>query len=245
LNKGVSVVAFPNLGVRGVDHAHSLSSVNEYEFELAVVVAGDGTILRTARTLRNEKPIFTINVGGRGVLAEIKPEGVSSAINRLIDGKYLLERRARIFAKSSKQEFPPALNEILFIRSALTRTPIFTLDFEESSSSFNQRMDGLVVSTPTGTTGHSYSLGSPVAHGTLEVMLVTPIAPLLKFPAIISPIKKMKIRSTYHTNLVVDGQESYSIEAEDVISVQRYKHDTIFVRLKGNGFLQLTNLGFE
>jgi NAD+ kinase len=244
LEKGISVVAFPNLGVKGVDHAHSLASVSDYEFDVAVVVAGDGTILRFVRNLTNEKPIFTINVGGRGILADTKLETASTAIDSLILGNYTLEKRARIFARSVSQEFPPALNEVLFIRSALTRTPTFSIDFGESNV-FNQRMDGLIVSTPTGTSGHSYSLGSPIAHGSLEVAIITPIAPLLRFPVLVCPMRQIKVKSTHHINLVVDGQETYSIEAEETVSIQRYKHDAIFVRLKGNGFFQLSNLGFK
>ncbi len=105
-------------------------------------------------------------------------------------------------------------------------------------------MDGLVISTPTGSTGHSLSNGGPIIHENLECLLVTPIASVNRLPPFVIPIEELNILVNYDVNLVVDGQNSFKISKDQRMTVIKYEHDGIFLRFNKNKLRQLTKLGY-
>lgn len=108
-----------------------------------------------------------------------------------------------------------------------------------------QRMDGLVVSTPTGSTGHSFSVGGPVLHEGMRCLSLTPIASVNRMPQLVIPLEEIIIRSTYESHLILDGQETFKIQADDPIKIMRCSDDAIFLRLQKKGMRQLAKLGFS
>ena len=139
-------------------------------------MGGDGTTLRVFRNLDNEAPILTINVGGnRGILSEITIGEIDDAIEQILAGKFFLDRRIRVVASCGGEEFPPALNEIYISRTNLTRTSEIEIKFQNDT--VQQKMDGVIVATPSGSTGHSFSLGGPILHESLDVLIITPGRP--------------------------------------------------------------------
>src|SRR5215204_1139889 len=120
-------------------------------------------------------PLFSMNIGGnRGILAEAGIDSIDDAINSILTGHYFYDSRLRIQASVDGTTTPAALNDFLFTRINLTRTPTLSLRF--MNDEVKERMDGILISTPTGSTGNSFSIGSPVMHESLNCLMISPIA---------------------------------------------------------------------
>ncbi len=221
----------------------SYSDLEKTNIDIAIAIGGDGTTLRACRGMPPNTSILPMNIGGnRGILSEIGADMIEKSIHDLLNGDFLLERRLRIFANANGKQTFPALNEILCTRSSVMRTPYFsiiTLDNE-----INQRMDGVAVSTPTGSTGHCYSFGGPLLQGNLESLVIVPVGSINRMPSIVVPVENIVIKSNYETNLIIDGQEIYTINSHQNILISRYPIDVTFVRFKNRGLKQLAKLGF-
>ena len=218
--------------------------LKDIKLDLVFAVGGDGTTLRAFRTLPGKVPLLSINSGGhRGILSEIDTESIEDGVGTILTGKYFYDCRIRIQASVNGKLFPPVLNDILIVRVNLTRTPLLSLTL--MGDEIKQRMDGLVVSTPTGSTGHSFSIGGPVLHEGMRCLSLTPIASVNRMPQLVIPLEEIIIRSTYETHLILDGQETFKIQADDPIKIMRCSDDAIFLRLQKKGMRQLAKLGFS
>lgn len=226
--------------------AASVSSIMELkgiDVDVIFAVGGDGTILRTLRPIDWEVPILGVKVGIRGVLLEITPDELPSAIAKLKEGRYLLDRRMRIVCSTKDETFPPALNDVFFTRISQTSLPTVSIR-KEHDILLEQRMDGLIVSTPTGTTAHSLSGGGPVLYEEMDLLLLTPICPLLRLPPLVLPPEAMEVSFSDDYTLVLDGQVAHDMKAGEWVRVRRYETDAVFVRFNRRGLRQLYNLGF-
>lgn len=218
--------------------------LKDIKLDLVFAIGGDGTTLRAFRTLPGKVPLFSINSGGhRGILSEIDTESIEDGVGTILAGKYFYDCRIRIQASVNGKLFPPVLNDILVVRVNLTRTPLLSLTL--MGDEIKQRMDGLVVSTPTGSTGHSFSVGGPVLHEGMSCLSLTPIASVNRMPQLVIPLDEIIIRSTYESHLILDGQETFKIQADDPIKIMRCSDDAIFLRLQKKGMRQLAKLGFS
>jgi NAD+ kinase len=212
--------------------------------DLVFAIGGDGTTLRAFRTIPGNVPLFSINSGGhRGVLSEISAESIDEAINAILAGKYVYDSRIRIQASVNGRVFPPVLNDILIIRVSLTRTPLLSIML--MGDKIKQRMDGIVISTPTGSTGHSFSVGGPVLHEGMSCLVLTPIASVNRMPQLVTPLEEILIQSTHESHLIIDGQETFKINAGEPIKILRFSNDAIFLRLQKKGMRQLAKIGFS
>lgn len=228
--------------MKGVDHVPSVKEIGKSKTDLAITFSGDGTILRLFRSLNSTIPCLCVNVGGRGILAETKPAEIEKSIERIVNGNFTVEKRFRISPSIGSKTLPPALNEVVLIRQSFAKTPSFTIDLG-SNAVFMQRMDGLIVTTPTGSTGHSFSYGSPFLQGTLEAFTLTPLAPIYRFPPIILAPTKIRVVSDYALELVIDGQETFHVEKGVTVSFRKHDKDAVFVRFENAGaYRQLSNL---
>ncbi|MFN3622213.1 MAG: NAD(+)/NADH kinase, partial [Nitrososphaerales archaeon] len=221
------------LKVEDVDELKKLSP------DVVVSVGGDGTLLRTLRLLHDGTPVLAINVGHRGILSEIKPEELDDAIAKLKRGEYILDRRMRIAAESSIK-LPPATNEIYVVRRRHIGTPRFTIKIGEASISI--KMDGVIVATPTGSTGHAYSLKGPVLQENLEAILIVPASPLQNIPPIVITPQLITIKADQPTDIVVDGQEIQQAEEGEEVRIFRCKYDANLVRFKNFILKQLLKM---
>ena len=218
--------------------------LKDIKLDLVFAIGGDGTTLRAFRTLPGKVPLLSINSGGhRGILSEIDTESIEDGVGTILAGKYFYDCRIRIQASVNGKLFPPVLNDILVVRVNLTRTPLLSLTL--MGDEIKQRMDGLVVSTPTGSTGHSFSVGGPVLHEGMSCLSLTPIASVNRMPQLVIPMEEIIIRSTYESHLILDGQETFKIQADDPIKIMRCSDDAIFLRLQKKGMRQLAKLGFS
>lgn len=218
--------------------------LKDIKLDLIFAIGGDGTTLRAFRTIPGKVPLFSINSGGhRGILSEIDTESIEESVKTILAGKYFYDSRIRIQASINGKLFPPVLNDILITRVNLTRTPLLSIML--MGDEIKQRMDGIVVSTPTGSTGHSFSVGGPVLHEGMSCLSLTPIASVNRMPQIVIPPEEILIRSTHESHMILDGQETFKIHADEPINILRCSYDAIFLRLQKKGMRQLAKLGFS
>jgi len=214
------------------------------KIDIIFAIGGDGTTLRAFRTIPGKAPLFSINSGGhRGILSEADADAIDESISAILDGKYFYDSRTRIQASSGKTAFPPALNDILITRVSLTRTPLVSIRL--MGDEIKQRMDGIVISTPTGSTGHSFSIGGPVLHEGMNCLILSPIASVNRMPQLVIPVEEITIQSTYESHLIIDGQETFKVAPDQPIRISRYADDATFLRLQKKGMRQLAKLGFS
>ncbi len=243
LSKKITVYTIAPVNVTGAKQVESLEKLNKVKLDLAVTLGGDGTTLRAFRNLRNETPILTINVGGnRGILSEITLDDIDDAIHAISKNEIWLDKRTRVVASCAGEEFAPALNEIYVNRKNLTKTAEFEIKFQ--SDTVKQKMDGVIISTPSGSTGHSFSIGGPLLHESLDVLIITPVAPVHRLPSIVVPDEKIEINCSHDCNIVMDAQMIKSSEFQQKIIIKKFKKHAVFVRLKKKGLRQMKKLGF-
>lgn len=220
------------------------ADLKDVKLDLVFAIGGDGTTLRAFRSIPGKAPLFSINSGGhRGILSEADASMIGEVIEAIFGGKYFYDSRIRIQAAAGEKVFPPALNDILITRVNLTRTPLVSIGL--MGDEIKQRMDGMVVSTPTGSTGHSFSIGGPVLHEGMSCLILSPLASVNRMPQLVIPVEEITIQSTYESHIVVDGQESFTVQADEPIRISRYADDAVFLRLQKKGMRQLSKLGFS
>ena len=243
ISKKIKVYTIAPVSVTGSEKVESLEELSKIKLDLAVTLGGDGTTLRTFRNLRNETPILTINVGGnRGILSEITLDDFDEAVDAMIKDQVWLDKRTRVVAMCKGEEFSPALNEIYVNRKNLTKTAEFEIKFQNDT--VKQKMDGVIISTPSGSTGHSFSIGGPLLHESLDVLIITPVAPVHRLPSIVVPDEKIEINCSHDCNIVMDAQMIKSSEVDQKITIKKFKNQAVFVRLKKKGLRQMNKLGF-
>jgi len=243
LAKKAFVYTISPVNVEGTKQVASIEELKDKKLDLVVTLGGDGTTLRTFRNLENETPILTINVGGnRGILSEITLEKIDYAIKQMLANKIWLDKRTRVVASCGGEEFSPALNEIYINRKNLTKTAEIEIKFQNDT--VKQKMDGLIIATPSGSTGHSFSLGGPILHESLDVRIITPVAPVYRLESIVVPDEKIEIQFSQDCNIVMDAQVVKSASFEEPIIIKKYKKQAVFVRLKKQGLRQMNRLGF-
>ena len=229
--------------VKGAKKVNSLEDLRKIKLDLVITLGGDGTTLRTFRNLENEIPLLAINVGGnRGIFSEIFLDEFDNAIQSIKKNEIWLDKRIRVIASCNGEQFQPALNEIYVNRKNLTKTAEFVIKFHNDT--VKQRMDGVMISTPSGSTGHSLSVGGPVLHESLDVLIITPVAPVHRLPPIVVPDEKVEITCSHDCNIAMDAQVIKSVGFGDLITVKKYKKQAVFVRLKKRGLRQMAKLGF-
>jgi NAD+ kinase len=200
--------------------------LKEVKIDLVFAIGGDGTTLRAFRTIPGNIPLF-----------------IDESVDAILAGKYFYDSRTRIHASVGKTVFPPALNDILVTRVSLIRTPLISIKL--MGDEIKQRMDGIVISTPTGSTGHSFSIGGPVLHEGMSCLILSPIASVNRMPQLVIPVEEITIQSTYESHLIVDGQETFRVEPDQPIRISHYADDATFLRLQKKGMRQLAKLGFS
>ena len=243
LAKKAEVYTIAPVSVGGAKQVESVEELRNKKLDLVITLGGDGTTLRAFRHLQNETPLLAINVGGnRGILSEITLEQIDTAIKQIIAGKIFLDKRTRVVASCGGEEFPPALNEIYINRKNLTKTIDIEIKFQNDT--VKQRMDGVIIATPSGSTGHSFSLGGPILHESLDVLIITPLAPVYRLESIVVPDEKIEVICSHDCNIVMDAQVVKSAGFEEPITIKKYKKQAVFVRLKKQGLRQMSKLGF-
>jgi NAD+ kinase len=206
--------------------------------DFAIVFGGDGSIIAAARQLsKSEVPVLGVNVGKLGYLAEFSIEEVKKFLPHLRGGNVRIEKRmmllCRLMRNGNERFRSNAVNDVF-----ITAGPPFRM-IELKMSVDDQRLgecvsDGLVVSTPTGSTAYSLSAGGPILSQKMHGIVITPICPhSLSFRPIVvradSVVEIRGVRLNKGTTLSIDGQVSMEFEPNDVVQVQKAQGDFLVV----------------
>lgn len=218
------------------------------DVELAFVLGGDGTLLGVARHLANYHiPLLGINAGQLGFLAEAEPTDLEETVRSIMAGKYRLERR--VMLESAVYRDGELIDKLLGLNDSgiakgsfgrMVTVEIYIDDvFLDSYSG-----DGVIVSTPTGSTAYSLSCGGPIVIPHLQVMLVTPICPhtLTSRPCVIDGHQqvRMVVHATHDDlGLTVDGQVGVKLAPGDVVTVKKSNVETTLVKLGDRDFFSV------
>jgi NAD+ kinase len=220
------------LRARGMDKEHVFEPSGSYD--LVVVLGGDGTLLSVARTLAAGIPILGVNLGNLGFLTEISRGELYPAMVQVLAGRFKTEERSLLDVElrrngggaGSPLRFR-VLNDAVIAKSALARIIELTLSVDGHLVA-RYRSDGLIISTPTGSTAYNLSAGGPILNPLLPVAVLTPICPhALSLRPIVVP-DTGKIEVTLETQreevyLTLDGQEGTSLGFRDTVCVTRSK----------------------
>ncbi len=211
------------------------------EIELLVTLGGDGTVLKAAKEMLKPKtPILAVNMGRRGYLTEVEPSEFEAAFTKWEKGDYELEEQWKLSVLHQNRLLGEALNEALLLPTIPAKMLNLNLTLR-GKRVFQARADGIIVSTPTGSTAHSFSAGGPVLETSMDSVSLTLIAPLQPVKSIVVPVKaSVQLRVAEpgpSANLVIDGRLEREIRVGQSLSFKKSGNSTFFVRF-GDSFLQ-------
>jgi NAD+ kinase len=211
------------------------------EIELLVTLGGDGTVLKAAKEmLKPRTPILAVNMGRRGYLTEVEPSEFEAAFTKWEKGDYQLEQQWKLSVLHQNRLLGDALNEALLLPTIPAKMLNLNLTLR-GKRVFQARADGIIVSTPTGSTAHSFSAGGPVLETSMDSLSLTLIAPLQPVKSIVVPVKAGVQLSVVEpgpsANLVIDGRLEREIRIGQSLSFRKSGNSTFFVRF-GDSFLQ-------
>lgn len=220
--------------------------------QCALVLGGDGTILQAAHDLAARQiPIFGINLGTLGFLAETEVAELDAALSKLLAGEYTVKEQmmlaVTVHAEGRRSALPDALNDLVVTRSGFSRV-IGAGVYINGELVSDFRGDGVIVATPTGSTGYSLSAGGPIVAPAAGAMVITPVCPhSLNARSIVvsdSDEVTIKVRQSKKTQeeeaiATVDGGASAKLRAGDYIKVRRAGCMVKLVRLSGRSFYQV------
>ena len=216
----------------------------EEPYDLVIVLGGDGTLLATARNLSPGVPILGVNLGNLGFLTEVGRGGLYPALVQVLAGKFEIEERSLLdveLRRASGGVLPfRVLNDAVITKSALARIIELTLQVDGHLIA-RYRSDGVIISTPTGSTAYNLSAGGPIVHPLLPVVVLTPICPhALSLRPIVVP-DTGSIEVTLETQreevyLTCDGQEGTSIGHRDTVRVTRSRSAVRLVKVETPSF---------
>lgn len=222
------------------------------EVEGILVLGGDGTLLRAARELADRKiPFLGINLGHLGYLAEIERQNVQAALERLIADEYTIEERmmlsGRVYIDGTAAEQDVALNDIVINRCGNLR--VVNYDVYVNGQYLNSfTADGMIVSTPTGSTGYSLSAGGPIISPTASMLVMTPICPhtLNSRSIVFSGDDQIQIRigegrrgGPDEAWVTFDGDTCVQMKTGDYVEIQKSTEVTRIMKINQVSFLEV------
>lgn len=217
--------------------------------DIAITVGGDGTIIHAAKyAARFDKPLIGVNVGRLGFAADIEIDGISE-LTRILDGNYSVEERVLFDVEVIKNGVSKnylAVNDAVIARGQLSKIIDLqvTLDDEEIAK---YRADGLLFSTPTGSTAYSLSAGGPIIAPQLDCILMTPVCPHSLFSRSVifegnSVLTvSVKIPCECCCVLTIDGEKNVDILADDIVKIRKSDLKLKFVSINKRNFYRKLN----
>jgi NAD+ kinase len=212
--------------------------------DLAIVLGGDGTMLNIARTLSPCKiPLIGVNQGRLGFLTDLTLDNMQDSIEAMLEGKFVTEERLLISARAVRDGVEifcgSAFNEVVVHRSNISSM----IEFEvrvDGEYVYNQRADGLIVATPTGSTAYAMSAGGPILHPSLDVLELVPICPhtLSNRPLVVKGSSELEIlmHRTSDIRVRFDSHTSYDLQLHDRVIVTRHPEAACLLHPVGHSY---------
>ncbi len=216
--------------------------------ELVIVLGGDGTLLSAARAFaRTDTPILSANLGSLGFLTEVPLSELYKTLDAWREGSCTIDERSMMHAQLLRQgkvfQEWDALNDVVISKGAIARMGDYVVDLGGQRVA-RFRSDGIIISTPTGSTAYNLAANGPIVMGNVDAMIVNPICPhLLTIRPIVVP-GSTEIRVSVEgipdqTYLTVDGQEAVELELGDQLRCSRSKYRVRLVRLGEHGLFNV------
>jgi NAD+ kinase len=213
---------------------------------LIIVLGGDGSLLGAARMLaRHNVPVLGINRGRLGFLTDILPEELEEKVGAVLDGEYVLEKRflLNVVVKRNGELIGrgEALNDVVVNSGTSARMIEFDLYIGDEFV-YRQRSDGLIVSTPTGSTAYSLSAGGPIMHPKLDAVVLVPMFPhtLSSRPIVIDGNSEIRIDINHindiHPPVTCDGQVHLTTMPGDSVVISKKRHKMKLIHPLGHSF---------
>jgi NAD+ kinase len=200
--------------------------------DLAIVIGGDGTMLNIARTLApHDVALIGVSQGRLGFLTDISVENMIGTIGAILDGKFVAEKRmlleGLVRTRAKKATRALAFNDVVVSKGA--RANLIELEVRiDGEFMYNQRSDGLIVASPTGSTAYAMSAGGPIVHPALSVMALVPVSPhtLSNRPIIVSSdsVVDVIVRHAADPRVHFDSHTRFDLREGDRVTVRRYSH---------------------
>ena len=248
LKKGCEVYVSENFSDVHPDVIATSSSEKYKSVDFVVVIGGDGTILRVARSAAIfDTPILGINFGTLGYLADVEKINAIDAIEKVLNGDFTIENRMMLEPYVERgcvsHEINLALNEVCITNSVCSR--MIKLSVEVNGEYFDTfRADGIIVSTPTGSTAYNLSAGGPILSPHTELMTITHICPhtLYARPFVIdgNDVVRIRVQSNYNNvQMSCDGQSTVQMKNDDVIIVKKSRYVTRIIKTTNMNFYDI------
>lgn len=213
--------------------------------DMMIALGGDGTLLRAARyAIKWDIPLMGINLGRVGFLTEVEPDALEESMVLLAQGAFYLEERMLLSVSVNGQERICAVNDAVVSRSASVR--LITINASVSGDIIGQyRADGLIVASPTGSTGYSLSAGGPIINPNVSCFILSPICAhsLQHRPVVVSSDETIRLSVTFEEThgpaLTIDGMDPIMLHDGDEIDILKDDHTLKLVRFKQPCFFSL------
>lgn len=218
--------------------------------DMVICLGGDGTLLKTSRRMGKKKvPVLGVNMGSLGFLTETTPNKMFEALDRVFEGKYVIDRRfilrVTIYRDGEKIYTNLALNDAVINQGLFARLIDLRLEVNQRKI-IEFEADGIIVATPTGSTGHALSAGGPIVHPSVHSFVIVPVCPksLSVRPIIIPNDRQLKLivqthRVKEHVGLTLDGQETFDLEYGDEIKIRKSSRWFDMIRITGGGYYKV------
>lgn len=219
--------------------------VDEMDADVIVTVGGDGTLLWTL--MRNpEAKLLGVNEGELGYLTEVQPDSIEPALKRLHDGDYFIETRCKLAVRKDGERLGTCANEVVVKTPRPSKILTFRVEAEDHVIE-DVRADGLIVSTPTGSTSYAMSAGGPLVHPELQALLLVPLAPFrVSLRPIVLPVTTTLTVTLEEEEkqgaLALDGQVEHTLEPGEELSITRSAEQARFVRFEPHFFSRMREL---
>jgi len=231
-NSGTNILLDENIANLLDGNKHPLFSMDKLgsNFDLVIVVGGDGSLLQVASSLADhDLPVTGINRGTLGFLTDILPGDIESTLQPILDGEFKIESRFLLdlsIGAGEQRHLGSALNDIVLHPGKAVQMIEFEL-YIDNEFVYNQASDGLIVATPTGSTAYAMSAGGPIMHPRLDAMVLVPINPhsLSSRPIVIEGNRELTLvvgdRHNILPQLSCDGSMSHSCSPGDRVTIRK------------------------
>ena len=222
----------------------TVSKISEMDFML--VLGGDGTFLSCARAVRHQKtPILGIHLGDLGFLAKVTLEDIFQRLNQVSEGDFLIEKRSMVKALIKKDEktfISYGLNDFVISNGESHRMLVAEV-FVNSNRVSEYRSDGIIISTPTGSTAYSLSSGGPIVAPDVDSLVITPISAhsLTSRPLVVSDKSTIEIKfSNYNQNIIfiTDGQIHEALSPGHTVLITKSSFEIGLIDFKDSDYFQ-------
>lgn len=226
------------------------------QLDLVIVVGGDGSMLSAVRSMMEyDIPLLGVNRGRLGFLTDILPSEMEAQVKRVLAGDYVISKRFLLEMSISRNGLTigcgEALNDIVLHPGKSLRMMEFELYIDEQFV-YSQRSDGLIVSTPTGSTAYALSGGGPIMHPNLDAIVLVPMNPhtLTSRPIVVGGNSNIEIRvgslNELHPQVTCDGQNDLQTEPGDIIRINKKEQLLQLIHPVGHNFYETcrTKLGW-